>query len=264
MANAPLSLCFLASQEPEAQSALQALLAAYPQSQSPEQSDILIVLGGDGFMLRTLRQQLAPNSRLAGKPVYGMNLGTVGFLLNEYSIDSLIERLQQAQAVSLNALKMQVLDADGNSHEAHAINEVVLYRQSPQAADINITIDGKCRLQGLACDGVMVATPAGSTAYNLSAHGPILPLGSNLLALTPISPFRPRRWRGALLPVGAKIKFNLNNIEKRPVSAVADIVEFRNVKQVIVEQDSALCVTLLYDPEHNLEERILSEQFQAF
>ncbi len=224
----------------------------------PEQSDVIVALGGDGFMLHTLHRFMD-----RGIPVYGMNRGSVGFLMNAYSTENLLDRISTAQAIVLHPLQMRARGADGETMEALAINEVALTRDSAQAAKIRIIIDGKVRMEQLIADGVMIATPAGSTAYNLSAHGPIIPMGSDLLALTPISAFRPRRWRGALLSNAAKVVFEVQEYEKRPVLAVADSVEMRNAVSVEVQESREHELTLLYDADHNLEERIISEQFQA-
>ena len=197
-----------------------------------------------------------------GLPIYGMNCGTVGFLMNQYGENDLAERVAAAQAVTLHPLRMHADSVTGETTEALAINEVSLLRESRQAAKISISIDGVKRMDELICDGVMVATPAGSTAYNLSAHGPIVPIGAQLLALTPISVFRPRRWRGALLPSRAEVIFEVHQAAKRPVSATADFTEVRDVKRVAVREDQSVDLNLLFDPEHNLEERIIKEQFQ--
>ncbi len=215
-----------------------------------------IVLGGDGFMLEVMHMHMN-----TGVGLYGMNCGTVGFLMNIFGAEKLVERIQKAEQVKLHPLQMTVVDVYGNTHQGMAFNEVSLLRQTRQTAHIKISIDGRIRMEQLVCDGVMVATPQGSTAYNLSAHGPIIPIGSDLLALTPISAFRPRRWRGALIPHGSKIGFEVLNSEKRPVSAVADFTEIRNVSRVKVRENRTKCVNLLYDPEHALEERFIREQF---
>ncbi len=246
---------FRAADTPEAQDALADLKAVHGDS-SDEEADVLVVLGGDGFMLETLHSIMERPI-----PVYGMNLGTVGFLLNEYQGDQLIDRLQEAAPVALHPLRMRAEMRDGTIEHSLAINEVSLFRETRQAAQIKIAIDGVVRLPELVCDGVLVSTPAGSTAYNLSAHGPILPTGANLLALTPINAFRPRRWRGALLPCSSHFRFDIMDPEKRPVSAVADYTELRNVANVEVWEDQTNSLTLLFDPEHDLEERILNEQF---
>ena len=220
-----------------------------------EAADVIVALGGDGFMLQTLHTFTGK-----GKPIYGMNLGSVGFLMNEYRQENLLERLAAAEKAEIHPLKMQAHGAAGVT-EARAFNEVSLLRETRQAAKIRIMVDGKPRISELICDGVMVATPAGSTAYNLSAHGPILPIDAALLALTPISAFRPRRWRGALLPHRAKVRFEILESVKRPVSAVADDFEVRDVSAVDVAEDRSISMTMLYDAGHNLDERILSEQF---
>jgi len=221
-------------------------------------ADILVVLGGDGFMLHTLRENVGTD-----KQIYGMNRGTVGFLMNEYDPHNLFERLNKAQSFDLHPLRMRAENINGEIVEALAINEVSLFRETRQAAKIDIKVDGVARLENLICDGILVATSAGSTAYNLSAHGPILPFGSGVLALTPISPFRPRRWRGALLPHSSKIEFFVAEHKKRPLSAVADDTEVRDVKYVSVQEDRTIAVGILFDEKHNLEERIMKEQFTA-
>ena len=217
---------------------------------------MVVALGGDGFMLETLHRFLDDEL-----PIFGMNCGTVGFLMNRYAEAGLPARIDTAHTVRLHPLLMIARTGRRRVHRAHAINEVSLLRQTRQAAKIGIRIDGRTRLPELICDGVMVATPAGSTAYNLSAHGPILPLGSDVLALTPISAFRPRRWRGAILPHGAEVIFDIREMDKRPVSAVADFTEVRDVSEVTVREDRSISLNMLFDPEHNLEERILTEQF---
>lgn len=220
------------------------------------EADVVVALGGDGLMLETLHQVMD-----IGIPVYGMNFGSVGFMMNAFAEDDLRERLHAAIPTRIHPLSMKVEQVDGSRHTALALNEVSLFRATYQAAKVQIAVDGKVRLDELVCDGVLIATPAGSTAYNLSAHGPILPIDSPLLALTPISPFRPRRWRGAILPNRAKVTFTTRESEKRPVSAVADNVEFKNVRTVNVQQSAEHEVTLLFDPGHSLEERVLNEQF---
>ncbi|MCG8691178.1 MAG: NAD kinase [Minwuiales bacterium] len=222
----------------------------------PEEADVIVALGGDGFMLQTLHRYMG-----RGIPIYGMNYGTVGFLMNEYQEDDLLKRIDRAQETVLHPLRMLAQTESGVTQEALAINEVSLLRQTRQAAKIRIDIDGKVRIPELVCDGALVATPAGSTAYNLSAHGPILPLDAGLLALTPISAFRPRRWRGALLPRQARVRFEILDRFKRSVSAVADATEVRDVTEVEVFEEPGIDMHLLFDPEHNLEERILNEQF---
>jgi NAD+ kinase len=246
---------FVASAAPEAQEALGALEARYGAADLDD-ADVIIALGGDGFMLETLHRFLSRDV-----PIYGMNRGTVGFLMNAYEEGGLVERLARAQLTVLHPLRMVTTSEDGGRHEALAINEVSLLRQSRQAAKVRVLIDGVVRQAELFCDGVLVATPAGSTAYNLSAHGPIIPLGTEILALTPISAFRPRRWRGALLPATAHVRFEILEHWKRPVSATADYTEVRNVVEVEVVEDRSIGVKVLFDAEHNLEERILKEQF---
>jgi NAD+ kinase len=223
---------------------------------APEQADVIVALGGDGTMLEALHEY-----HELEKPFYGMNRGSVGFLLNPFTLETLEEKLSHAQSVSLHPLEMTTTNEDGSHHEAIAFNEVSLLRQRHNAAKIRIVVDDVERMEELVCDGIMVATPAGSTAYNLSAHGPIIPLSANVLALTPISAFRPRRWRGALLPHHASICFDILNPSKRPVSATADMTEVRNVIEVKINQSQTKKVTVLFDPDHNLEERILKEQF---
>lgn len=246
---------FRAAGIPEAQRALEALAVRYP-SVPPEDADVIVVLGGDGFMLQTLHTYI---DRPA--PIYGMNLGTIGFLLNEYREDGLPERLAAAVSAPLHPLRMRVVCQDGRTHLGLGINEVSLFRETRQTAHLEIRIDGVTRLPELICDGVLVATPAGSTAYNLSAGGPIIPIGADLLALTAISPFRPRRWRSALLPSTTRFLIRVRNPAKRPVSAVADYTEIRDVVEVEIWEDRSVTRELLFDPEHNLEERILLEQF---
>jgi NAD+ kinase len=239
---------------PHAQEALAELRARYGDV-GPDGADIVVALGGDGFMLQTLHAFTGK-----AKPIYGMNRGTVGFLMNEYHQADLLERLAAAEAAVIYPLKMTAHTQSG-AVEARAFNEVSLLRETRQAAKIRILVDGKPRILELICDGVLVATPAGSTAYNLSAHGPILPIDADLLALTPISAFRPRRWRGALLPHRAKVRFEIQESGKRPVSAVADDFEVRDVTAVDVAEDRSISMTMLYDAGHNLDERILAEQF---
>jgi NAD+ kinase len=222
----------------------------------PEEADVIVALGGDGLMLETLHRFM--DRKVA---IYGMNRGTVGFLLNEYREAGLTRRLQIAERVELKPLYMRARTITGEIFEAISINEVSLLRETRQAAKLRLSVDGTARLGELICDGVIVATPAGSTAYNLSAHGPIIPLGAQLLALTPISAFRPRRWRGALLPSTARVTIEVLEPRKRPVSAVADYTEIRDVKRVSIRESPTATLTLLFDPEHNLEDRILNEQF---
>lgn len=248
-------LSFVASNMPEAQEALDRLRERYP-SVPAEEADVIVALGGDGFMLETLHAHL--DRHVA---IYGMNKGTVGFLLNDYAEDELLERIAGAVAASIHPLAMRAVCANGAVVEAIAINEVALLRQTRQAAKVRIKIDGRVRLAELVCDGVLVATPAGSTAYNLSAHGPILPVSSNVLALTPISAFRPRRWRGAILPREARVEFEVLDPRHRPVSATADTTEARDIVEVSVHENRDITLEMLFDPEHGLEERILKEQF---
>jgi NAD+ kinase len=250
-----MKLAFLAAGTEEAQLAREDFMRRY-RTVDPLEADVIVALGGDGFMLEMLHRFIDLEM-----PIYGMNLGTVGFLLNEYAPDDLEARLARASPVELFALRMRAETAAGETVEGIAINEVSVFRETRQAAALSIEIDGVNRLPELVCDGIMVATPAGSTAYNLSAHGPIIPLGSNILALTPISAFRPRRWRGALLGSHTRFRIRVLNPKKRPVSAVADFTEVRDVASVEVWEDRDKRFQLLFDPEHNLEERILKEQF---
>lgn len=224
-----------------------------------EQADVVIALGGDGFMLQTLHAML--DHRKPAVPVFGMNLGTVGFLMNEWRLHGLDDRLGRAKPFKVTPLQMTATGVDGRIHQLSAINEVSLLRETRQTAKLEVSVNDRVVLPELACDGILVATPAGSTAYNLSAQGPILPLGSALLALTPISPFRPRRWRGAILPDKARIGLRVLDPGKRPVSAVADQREIRDVASVEVCMDRARELTLLFDPEHALDDRITMEQF---
>jgi NAD+ kinase len=251
-----LTFSFASSGTAEADAAAKRLAQRYGQIPH-DQADIVVALGGDGFLLQTLRETMS-----TGKRVYGMNRGTVGFLMNEYREGALPERLAAAVPETIRPLEMMTVDDTGTSREALAINEVSLLRQSYQAARLRISVDGKVRLDELICDGVMVATPAGSTAYNLSAHGPILPLDAPLLALTPVSPFRPRRWRGALLPKTAVVRFDILEEQKRPVNAVADHTEVKSVVSVEVRESAVHTATLLFDPGHSWSERILAEQFK--
>jgi NAD+ kinase len=248
-------IAFLAAATETAMAARDRLVGRYGDA-APETAAAIVALGGDGCMLETQHRLLGRNL-----PIYGMNCGSVGFLMNDYREEALAERLAVAQAAILHPLRMRAEAADGKVQEALAINEVSLLRETRQAAKIRILVDGKERLQELICDGVLVSTPAGSTAYNLSAHGPIVPLGANLLPLTPISAFRPRRWRGALLPGDAAVVFEILEAEKRPVAAVADYTEVRDVRRVEVREDRGLSLTLLFDPDHGLSERIIAEQF---
>ena len=248
-------IAFVGSSSPKAQKALEIMRRTY-EDVPPKEADVIVTLGGDGFLLETLHAM-----GNAPKPVFGMNQGTVGFLLNAYKPHGLYERIAKAQSVVLHPLSMTAETYQGGIFEAEAINEVSLLRETRQAAHINILVDGVERMADLICDGVLIATPAGSTAYNLSAHGPIVPLRSPLLALTPISAFRPRRWRGALLPDDVEVEFQVEQPVKRPVSAVADSTEIRDVKRVVVRSNLGKSFTLLFDPEQHLEERIFQEQF---
>jgi len=250
-------LAFLASDRPEAQEARAALIARYGDAPL-EDAQVIVALGGDGFMLETLHDQIG-----TPKPIYGMNRGSVGFLMNEYSEDALLERINLAERAVIHPLRMTALDVHGQEHKALAINEVSLLRQTRQTAKLRISIDGKVRLNELSCDGALVATPAGSTAYNLSAHGPIIPLDAKVLALTPISAFRPRRWRGALLAHTAKVSFEILEADKRPVSAVADNFEVRDVLEVHVAEARDISMHMLFDAGRSLEERVLAEQFSV-
>jgi NAD+ kinase len=248
-------IAFVASSSPEAAEACEALARRYGNI-DPASADVVVALGGDGLMLQTLHRLMK-----SGKPIYGMHRGTVGFLMNEFSEDKLEERLAAAKTAVIHPLLMCARDIQGNLHEAYAINEVSLFRQSYQAARLRILIDGKVRLPELVADGVLVSTPAGSTAYNLSAQGPIIPINAPLLALTPISPFRPRRWHGALLPDAARVTVEVLEADKRPCAAVADHDEVRSVKSVDVRMDHSISMHMLFDPGHSLDERIIREQF---
>jgi NAD+ kinase len=249
-------IAFLASEAPEARKALARLTKLYGKAE-PASADVVVALGGDGLMLQALHKFMS-----SGLPIYGMNRGSVGFLMNDYSEKILPERLHEAELTSIRPLKMVATTHDGKPHQGLAFNEVSLLRQRSQAAKLHITIDAQTRLDELICDGLLVSTPVGSTAYNLSAHGPILPIGSSLLALTPISAFRPRRWRGAILPHNAKVKITVLEHEKRPVAAVADHIEVRNVATVEIAEDRKRSVKMLFDPGHSLAERVLNEQFK--
>jgi NAD+ kinase len=248
-------IAFVASTHPEAEAAHAELIKRYGNA-APEQADVVVALGGDGQMLQTLHR-----FRESNKPIYGMNRGSVAFLMNDFSLDRLKERIAAAHRAVIHPLIMEAVDDQGKQHRAPAINEVSLLRQTHQAAKLRLSTDGKVRLAELICDGILVATPAGSTAYNLSAQGPILPLSATLLALTPISPFRPRRWRGALLPDSARIEIAVLEAEKRPVSAVADHFEVRSIVAVRVRMDKSSSMTMLFDPDRNMDERVLAEQF---
>ncbi|UWQ17520.1 NAD kinase [Jannaschia sp. M317] len=249
------AIAFLASRAPDAQTALARLTTRYGQC-APEAADVIVALGGDGFMLQTLHGTMDLDA-----PTYGMNRGTVGFLMNEYAEDDLPERLAAAEEAVTNPLRMRTTCANGSTSQALAINEVSLLRAGPQAARLRISVDDKVRMEELVCDGALVCTPAGSTAYNYSAHGPILPIGSDVLALTAMSAFRPRRWRGALLPKAARVRFDVLDPDKRPMMAEADSRSVRDVITVEIESEPAVCHRLLFDPGHGLEERLLREQF---
>lgn len=246
---------FHAAKTDEAQAALAELTAQYGQNDE-DRADVIVALGGDGTLLEVLHKY-----ENTDKKIYGMNRGSVGFLLNPYRAENLLERLENTQTVTLRPLRMMAETIEGETIEAVAFNEISLLRQRHFAAKISITVDDIPRMPELVCDGVMVATPAGSTAYNLSAHGPIIPLSASVLALTPISAFRPRHWRGALLHNTASVRFDILNAEERPVSATADYTEVRNVKSVEIHQSTSIGMNLLFDPDHSLEERILKEQF---
>jgi NAD+ kinase len=250
-------IAFTASERSDAQEARARLAHRYGDTPI-EQAEVIVALGGDGFMLETFHDHMA-----TGLPIYGMNRGSVGFLMNDYNEDGLVERIAAAERAVIRPLRMTAGDIHGQTHVALAINEVSLLRETRQTAKLRISIDGRPRLQELICDGAMVATPAGSTAYNLSAHGPIIPIGAQVLGLTPISAFRPRRWRGALLPHTAKVTFEVLDPEKRPVSAVADNVEVRRVARVHVAEDRNQPLIMLFDAGRSLEERVLTEQFEA-
>lgn len=249
------AIAFVASDASVAQVARAALVARYGNC-APEEADVIVALGGDGFMLQTLHGTIGIDT-----PVYGMNRGTVGFLMNEYSETDLLRRLEEAEEEVINPLRMRATTSDGAMHEALAINEVSLLRAGPQAAKLRITVDGRLRMEALVCDGALLATPAGSTAYNYSAHGPILPIGSDVLALTAIAPFRPRRWRGALLPKTAQVRFDVIDAAKRPVMADADSRSVEDVVSVEIHSEPSVRHRLLFDPGHGLEERLIREQF---
>lgn len=249
-------LAFVASETAEAQRAMKALSDRYGNVDVAE-ADVIVALGGDGLMLQTLHAHMGK-----GKPIYGMNRGSVGFLMNEYREDDLRNRLGNADITTIRPLELIARDETGKTHEALAINEVSLLRQTSQAARLKISVDEKIRLEELVCDGIIVATPAGSTAYNLSAHGPILPITAQLLALTPISAFRPRRWRGALLPNWAKVDIEILEADKRPVSASADHTEIRRVTHVTVRESSRTRGEIMFDSDHGWDERILTEMFR--
>ncbi len=252
-----MRIAFLANSSAVAQTALKTLVERYG-TVVPKEAEVIVALGGDGFMLDTLHGTVDLPA-----PVYGMNRGTIGFLMNTYDEDGLIERLQAAEQEIINPLSMRAMDQHGKMHQALAINEVSLLRAGPQAAKLKISIDGRVRLAELVCDGALVATPAGSTAYNYSAHGPIVPIGSDVLALTPIAAFRPRRWRGALLPSSATVRFDVLEAEKRPVNADADSISksIADIDWVEISAETKVRHKILFDPGHGLEERLISEQF---
>ena len=246
---------FIASENPEAKEALKVLIKRYNQTKL-ELSDVIIAIGGDGMLLKALRNSIEKN-----KPVFGLNKGNVGFLMNELSFDNLENRIQTARKVKMHPLFMSAHKINGNIFTELAVNEVSILRQTHQTAHLKITVDKKERLNELVCDGILVSTPIGSTAYNLSARGPIIPLNANILALTPISSFRPRRWRGALLPQRVKIRIEVLNFDSRPVSATADNVEARDIKYIEISTDKTKKLSILHDSDHSLDERIMKEQF---
>ncbi len=252
-----MKIAFTASEKPSAKSLMQSLAARYGNVDAGD-ADVIVPVGGDGFMLQTLRRYMSLIRR--GLPVYGVNRGTVGFLMNSLEPDALLTKIEAAKRATVSPLKMHA-EGIGGTFEEMAFNEVSLYRQTQQAAHIRVLVDGKERLDRLMADGILVATPAGSTAYNLSAHGPVIPLMADVLALTPISAFRPRRWRGALLPNTAHVRFEVLEPQRRPVSVSADNSEFRMVTSVDVSLDRKTKLTLLFDADHGLEEKILQEQF---
>ncbi len=249
-------LAFVAAEVPQARRALNRLVKLHGQS-TVENADVIVALGGDGLMLQTLHRFMS-----SGKAIYGMNRGSVGFLMNDYSEKGLRERIRAAELTTVRPLRMTATDRTGAVHKAMAFNEVSFLRQTHQTASLRISIDGHVRLEELKCDGILIATPVGSTAYNLSAYGPILPINSPVLALTPISPFRPRRWRGAILPHEARVTIESLEAEKRPVAAVADQVEVRHIRKVEIAEDRKRSARLLFDPGHSLAERVLAEQFR--
>lgn len=250
-----LKIAFTASNAPVAQTARAALIGRHGDVPLAE-ADVIVALGGDGFMLQTLH-----DTQDLQASVYGMNRGTIGFLMNSYAESGLEERLKAAEEAEINPLEMVATTIDGETKTLLAINEVSLLRAGPQAAKLKITVDGRLRMEELVCDGALVATPAGSTAYNYSAHGPVLPIGSDVLALTAVAAFRPRRWRGALLPKSAQVRFDVLESEKRPVMAEADSRAVNNVKSVVIRSQPSVVHRILFDPGHGLEERLISEQF---
>ena len=257
MPDAEMRLAFTASDRPEAQEARERLAARYGDHRL-EDADVVVALGGDGFMLEVLHACMGSN-----RPIYGMNRGSVGFLMNDYVEEGLPDRIRVCEQAVIHPLSMKAVDARGVRHRGVAINEVSLLRQTRQTAKLRVSIDGKARMEELVCDGVMVATPAGSTAYNLSAHGPIIPIDAKVLALTPISAFRPRRWRGALLSHTAEVLIEVAEADKRPVSAVADNFEVRDVLCVEIAETREVKLVMLFDAGRSLEERVLAEQFQS-
>jgi len=247
---------FLASNNEDAQKKKESLEKKFGTN-AVESADVIVVLGGDGFMLEAIKKQMENNL-----PLFGLNYGSVGFLMNTVNDEDLIQRLDSSQSIKIKPLSMNAKSTDGSEHSAIAVNEVSLLRETHQAAKIKISIDKNVRLEELVCDGILLSTPSGSTAYNLSAHGPILPINADVLALTPISAFRPRRWKGAILNNNSQVKFEIIDSKKRPVSAVADSTEFRNIESVTIKQDNQKSVQLLFDAQHSFEERILNEQFK--
>ena len=248
-------IAFVAAASAPARAALRELRRTYG-TVTPSKADVIVALGGDGFMLESLHAHLRRHV-----PIYGMHRGSLGFLMNNYAVGRLPERLARATAVTLHPLRMTAITVSGRRRQSLAFNEVSLLRETRQTAKIRISLNGVVQLEELICDGVLVSTPAGSTAYNLSAHGPIIPLGTGLLALTPISAFRPRRWRGALLRDNTGVSFEILEAKKRPVSAVADSTEVRDVARVHVAAEQRISMKVLFDPEHNLDERVIKEQF---
>lgn len=250
-----MKLAFLASETEKSQDSLKFLEKRYGQH-DPLIADVMVVLGGDGFMLQCLHQYMHQSI-----PVFGLRRGTVGFLMNDYADEDLLERIGEAKETVLHPLRMHATGVDGQAAESLAINEVSLLRQTKQSAHIEVLINQQTKIDTLVGDGILVATPAGSTAYNLSAHGPVIPLGSEILAVTPISPFRPRRWRGAIIPSHAEVTFKVKSQHKRPVSATADNTEIRDVSEVVIKEAKDVKIRALYDEKHNLEDRIINEQF---
>ena len=247
---------FLASNNEDAQKKKESLEKKFGTN-AVESADVIVVLGGDGFMLEAIKKQMENNL-----PLFGLNYGSVGFLMNTVNDEDLIQRLDSSQSIKIKPLSMNAKSTDGSEHSAISVNEVSLLRETHQAAKIKISIDKHVRLEELVCDGVLLSTPSGSTAYNLSAHGPILPINADVLALTPISAFRPRRWKGAILNNNSEVKFEIIESKKRPVSVVADSTEFRDIESVTIKQDNQKSVQLLFDAQHSFEERILNEQFK--